>query len=836
MKNDQELVFFDLETTGLDQTVDQIIEIGAVKVRGGKEIGRFEQFCRLNDGSHLPEFISALTGITPLDLEPAEPVEQVIREFMRFAGGSPLLAHNSAFDSGFLRRALHGHLSNVVYDTLQLARVFFPNLQSHSLVALVDALEIRKEEAHRALGDSLSLFRFYRRLKDKITQAVLPQAVVQRLLYLFPMAGDLGLLDSGGMNVPPEHQGMEPLSGILSSLDTSRLPRLKALKPGLTSESAALELQLLSSGRDVLLQCPPSTLQSRYLSDIQALNHPSVILLRSPAAVDPLLEDAAPTDGSQPLWISEESPNNLVCLMLLDRASQSPTMRAAFGFEMAALLVYEWETRSVFIPEMPLFLRKSELMDHVSAEHCQLEPDCPFACVCPIRESLHRARAARIHITDLAQASHVFTELGDSPVLVSSPETEKLLSEVLEVPELQISSVALRIMAGMAGEHMGSPSMARVADLASQASGLLTSIFQQAANEENPGARGRVPVSGDIRSEANFTALREIADAMVNVLQNTQEDLRPTVKAAYLSQARTLSALVDNADNPDIATWTECHGSAIILAGTRTILTSRVRACSAGAQFFLAGTSVCPAGDQRFMTETFGLGTADPPVVIAETQDQHLRVPTFVTLYLPRPSESGFEKSGSRLIAEVMRRFPGRAAVASNSLETLRRMQSFLAREPGLSEYALLLPRNGHARTELMEQYTSQEKAILLIPFDYLSFGDILPARFLFVTKLQFPNSFLPTVARFKQTVKERRGDAFRQFDLPYALTLLQYTLHQIDPQTLRTVFMLDNRSFSSAYADRVRNVLPTSPLFLPMESQENLLQHLDRWMRNQTL
>jgi len=68
------------------------------------------------------------------------------------------------------------------------------------------------------------------------------------------------------------------------------------------------------------------------------------------------------------------------------------------------------------------------------------------------------------------------------------------------------------------------------------------------------------------------------------------------------------------------------------------------------------------------------------------------------------------------------------------------------------------------------------------------------------------------------------------------ALTLLQYTLHQMDPNTLRSVFMLDNRSFSSAYADRIRTVLPTPSLFLPMGNQESLLQHLDRWIRNQTL
>jgi DNA polymerase III epsilon subunit family exonuclease len=835
LKNEQELVFFDLETTGLDQALDQIIEIGAVKVRGGKEVGRFEQFCRLKEGARLPEFISALTGITPLDLEPAEPVDQVVDEFLKFAGGSPLLAHNSGFDAGFLRRALGGQLPNTVYDTLELARVFFPDLQSHSLVALVDSLDIKKEEAHRALGDSLSLFRFYRKLKDKIAQSELPGAIVQRLQYLFPAAAELGLVEAGDSR-ENLHREMPGLAEVFSDLDLSRLPHLKALKPGIAGNDSYQELELLASGRDVLLQCGPSSLRSRYLGDVQGLPCASAVLLRAPSAIEPLLEDAQPGD-ERPLWISQESPNNLVCLMLLDGASQSPTMRREFGFELSALLVYEWETRSVFIPGMPLFLKKSRLVNHISAAHCQLDSDCPFRAVCPVRESLARARIARLHVTDLAEAPHVFRELGDStPVLVSSPETEKLMSDALDVPETQVTSVMLRIIAGIAGERPAIPGMTTVASLATQAGTLLEKLYQRVIHEENPGIHGRIAIGENIWSAAEFAALRDAAEAMSNVFENASQGLPATMRAAYLTQSRELVMLVDNVGNPDYAVWMERQGQETVLASTRTVLSSRIRACNASAQFFLAGTSVCPAGDQRFLLETFGLGTSQPAAVVVEAEGERPRVPTFVTLHLPKPNESGFEKNASRLIAETMRRFPGKAMVVSNSLETLRRMQSFLAREPGLAEYGLLLPKNGHTRSQLLGQFAGQDRAILLIPFDYLSFGDIVPAKFLFVTKLQFPNSFLPTVARLKQALKERRGDTFRQFDLPYALTLLQYTLHQMDPRVLRTVFMLDNRSFSSAYADRIRTVLPTPSLFLPMENQESLLQHLDRWIRNQTL
>jgi len=407
---------------------------------------------------------------------------------------------------------------------------------------------------------------------------------------------------------------------------------------------------------------------------------------------------------------------------------------------------------------------------------------------------------------------------------------------VLDVPEVQVTSITLRIIAGIAGERGEVPGLAIVADLAARAGTLLGELYLRVTHQENAGVRGRIAIGETLWSVSEFAALRSTADAMVEAVANVGKALPATMRMAYFTQCRDLASVLDNADNPAYAVWMERQGQEIMLASTRTVLASRIRACNAYAQFFLAGTSVCPAGDERFLPETFGLMDPEPAAVVVDDEPDGPRVPTFVTLHLPKPNESGFEKEGARLIAEAMRRFPGKAMVASNSLETLHRMQSFLAREPGLAEYSLLLPKNGHTRTQLLEQFSGQNRAILLIPFDYLSFGDIVSAKFLFVTKLQFPNSFLPTVTRLKQALKERRGDPFRQFDLPYALTLLQYTLHQMDPHTLRSVFMLDNRSFSSAYADRIRTVLPTPSLFLPMENQESLLQHLDRWIRNQTL
>jgi hypothetical protein len=614
------------------------------------------------------------------------------------------------------------------------------------------------------------------------------------------------------------------------------LPRPKVLRKDLAAHAEPSEAFPLEQEGDVLAQYDAASLQRRYLSAIERNQSPAVVLLRSPAALDVLLE-GAPAEGTAPTWISQESPDNLVCLALLDQATRSPTLRQEFGFELAALTVYEWETRSVFIPAMPLFLKRSALMHEVAATYCEGGSACPFAAACPRPRLLEIARSARIHVTDLSEAPRVLTELaGMANLLVTSPETEKLMTDALEVPETQVPSSVLRSIAGMAGELGHSRALLSVAAFADQAAQLLEQVQTVAGRQEGEITRGRVAVSDSLLSTSQFASLRSAAEALAASIVEAESDLPPTIYATWLAQSRELAAILASVDDPSYAVWMERQGKDTGIARTRTLLAPRLRSYSPDARFYLAGTSVFPADDRMFLPQLFGLDGPSMTCLDETRPARARRAATFVPLYLPKPNESGFEKDSAHLIAETMQRFPGKAMVASNSLETLRRMQSFLARDPGLAEYGLLLPKNGHTREQLLADFSGQDKCILLVPFDFLSFGDIVAAPFLFVTKLQFPNSFLPTVSRLKQYLKERRADVFRQMDLPYALTLLQYTLRQMDDQVLRSVFLLDSRSFSAAYADRIRAVLPTPGLFLPMETQESLLEHLDRWTRRETL
>ncbi|MDR2749017.1 MAG: PolC-type DNA polymerase III, partial [Clostridiales bacterium] len=150
-----EFVVFDLETTGLRKESDQIIEIGAVKIKDNKEIDRFHSFVAY-DGL-IPPKITELTGITGDMLKGAPELKDILPEFLKFSEGCALAAHNAQFDVGFVTQAaiaLGLEVPATVVDTLELARFLFPELPKHKLNNVAEHLGVSLENHHRAVDDA----------------------------------------------------------------------------------------------------------------------------------------------------------------------------------------------------------------------------------------------------------------------------------------------------------------------------------------------------------------------------------------------------------------------------------------------------------------------------------------------------------------------------------------------------------------------------------------------------------------------------------------------------------------------------------------------------------
>ena len=150
-------VVLDLETTGGSAAVDAITEIGALKLRGGELLGRFESL--VNPGVPIPPMITVLTGITQSMVLPAPRIAEILPTLLEFARDAVIVGHNIRFDCAFLDAALvaHGYqrLPNRRVDTLALARRLvrgeIPNLRLHTLAR---HFRTSVEPNHRAYADA----------------------------------------------------------------------------------------------------------------------------------------------------------------------------------------------------------------------------------------------------------------------------------------------------------------------------------------------------------------------------------------------------------------------------------------------------------------------------------------------------------------------------------------------------------------------------------------------------------------------------------------------------------------------------------------------------------
>lgn len=173
---DQTYVVFDFETTGFNAGgFDSIIEIGAVKIKDGMIIEKYDEL--INPGRPLPQKIIDVTNITDAMLEGKDNEENAVRRFIEWFGDCPMVAHNAKFDVSFLEMAYRkynfGTFANPVIDTLELSRTLDNTYARHSLSALVKRYEVPWDEnAHHrgdydAEGTALVFYKMLKKLSNR---------------------------------------------------------------------------------------------------------------------------------------------------------------------------------------------------------------------------------------------------------------------------------------------------------------------------------------------------------------------------------------------------------------------------------------------------------------------------------------------------------------------------------------------------------------------------------------------------------------------------------------------------------------------------------------------
>lgn len=164
-ERNKSFVVFDFETTGLDAKTCEIIEIGAVKIEGGKIVSTFSTFVKPSQS--IPSEITALTGITDKMVEDSPKINYIMPDFYKYCYGCGLVAHNISFDYGFLSQVakkMSYNFDNPQYDTLNMARQKLLGLKNFKLETVAERLGVSLVGAHRAVNDAMATAKCFLKL------------------------------------------------------------------------------------------------------------------------------------------------------------------------------------------------------------------------------------------------------------------------------------------------------------------------------------------------------------------------------------------------------------------------------------------------------------------------------------------------------------------------------------------------------------------------------------------------------------------------------------------------------------------------------------------------
>jgi DNA polymerase-3 subunit epsilon/CBS domain-containing protein len=165
-------LLLDTETTGLDPAKARLIEIGMVRLRGG----RFEQdFRRLvHPGERIPPAVTAVHGIDDAAVANAPAFAELADELGQYFADTVVIGHSLGFDFAVLRnefgRAGRPWTPPRALDIRLLAELTQPNLPDYSLDQLAVWLDLSPQGRHSALGDAMAAGRVFLALVPKLRE------------------------------------------------------------------------------------------------------------------------------------------------------------------------------------------------------------------------------------------------------------------------------------------------------------------------------------------------------------------------------------------------------------------------------------------------------------------------------------------------------------------------------------------------------------------------------------------------------------------------------------------------------------------------------------------
>ena len=190
--NEEEIVVFDTETTGLDVFNDDIIEIAAIRIKGGEVVGEPLDLYIETDKPILPMLGDKENPMYAIYHEKMSTGEllspsDALRRFLAYVGTSPILGHNANYDYNILDNNLQRYCNDTMqahdircFDSLKLIRLLAPSLHSYKLESLLETFQLAGVNSHQAIDDVKATVSLVRLCAEKAREKQAQQAAFIR--------------------------------------------------------------------------------------------------------------------------------------------------------------------------------------------------------------------------------------------------------------------------------------------------------------------------------------------------------------------------------------------------------------------------------------------------------------------------------------------------------------------------------------------------------------------------------------------------------------------------------------------------------------------------------
>ena len=190
--NEEEIVVFDTETTGLNVFQDDIIEIAAIRIKGGEVVGEPLDLYIETDKPILPMLGDKENPMYAIYHEKMSTGEllspsDALRRFLAYVGTSPILGHNANYDYNIVDNNLQRYCNDTMqahdircFDSLKLIRLLAPSLHSYKLESLLETFHLAGVNSHQAIDDVKATVSLVRLCAEKAREKQAQQAAFIR--------------------------------------------------------------------------------------------------------------------------------------------------------------------------------------------------------------------------------------------------------------------------------------------------------------------------------------------------------------------------------------------------------------------------------------------------------------------------------------------------------------------------------------------------------------------------------------------------------------------------------------------------------------------------------